>query len=42
VPIVEPEAIHTIGLVVPTREPMTPLTTALLIEARRIAATNAP
>ena len=41
VPIVEPEAIHTIGLVVPTREPMTPLTTALMIEARRIAATNA-
>jgi DNA-binding transcriptional LysR family regulator len=41
VPIVEPEAIHTIGLVVPTREPMTPLTSALLIEARRIAAINA-
>jgi DNA-binding transcriptional LysR family regulator len=41
VPIVEPEAIHTIGLVVPTREPMTPLTSALMIEARRIAAMNA-
>ena len=26
IPIVEPEAVHTIGLVVPAREPMTPLT----------------
>ena len=26
IPIVEPEAVHTIGLVVPPREPMTPLT----------------
>src|SRR5215212_6906364 len=26
IPIVEPEAVHTIGLVVPSREPMTPLT----------------
>ena len=25
IPIVEPEAVHTIGLVVPAREPMTPL-----------------
>lgn len=38
IPIVEPEAIHTIGLVVPTREPMTPLTATLVLEARRIAA----
>ena len=29
----------TIGLVVPSREPMTPLNAALVVEARRIAAT---
>ena len=39
IPIVEPEAVHTIGLVVPEREPMTPLNAALVAEARRIAAT---
>jgi DNA-binding transcriptional LysR family regulator len=38
IPIVEPEASHTIGLVVPAREPMTPLTAALVTEARRVAA----
>jgi len=37
IPIVEPEAVHTIGLVVPAREPMTPLTAALVAEARRVA-----
>ena len=37
IPIVEPEATHTIGLVAPAREPMTPLTAALVAEARRIA-----
>jgi DNA-binding transcriptional LysR family regulator len=37
IPIVEPEASHTIGLVVPLREPMTPLTAALVAEARRVA-----
>jgi len=37
IPIVEPEAVHTIGLVVPSREPMTPLTAALVVEARRLA-----
>ena len=39
VPIVEPEAVHTIGLVVPAREPMTPLNAALVSEARRLATT---
>jgi DNA-binding transcriptional LysR family regulator len=39
IPIVEPEAVHTIGLVVPAREPMTPLNAALVSEARRITAT---
>jgi DNA-binding transcriptional LysR family regulator len=38
IPIVEPEAVHTIGLVVPLREPMTPQTAALVAEARRVAA----
>jgi DNA-binding transcriptional LysR family regulator len=37
IPIVEPEAVHTIGLVVPLREPMTPLNAALVTEARRLA-----
>ena len=37
IPIVEPEAMHTVGLVVPMREPMTPLTAALVAEARRLA-----
>jgi DNA-binding transcriptional LysR family regulator len=37
IPIVDPEASHTIGLVAPAREPMTPLTAALVAEARRIA-----
>jgi DNA-binding transcriptional LysR family regulator len=37
IPIVDPEAVHTIGLVVPAREPMTPLTAALVAEAKRMA-----
>ena len=36
IPITEPEAVHTIGLVVPPREPMTPLAAALVAEARQI------
>lgn len=40
IPISQPEVLHTIGLVVPSREPMTPLNTALVAEARRIAATR--
>ncbi|MGE0564800.1 MAG: LysR family transcriptional regulator [Pseudolabrys sp.] len=37
IPIMEPEAVQTIGLVVPAREPMTPITAALVEEAKRIA-----
>lgn len=37
IPIVAPEASHAIGLVVPAREPMTPLTAALVAEVRRVA-----
>jgi DNA-binding transcriptional LysR family regulator len=37
IPIVEPEAVHQIGLVVPPREPMTPLASALVAEARQLA-----
>ncbi|MGZ5803050.1 MAG: LysR family transcriptional regulator [Rhizomicrobium sp.] len=37
IPIVEPDAVHQIGVVVPQREPMTPLTAALIVEARRLA-----
>jgi DNA-binding transcriptional LysR family regulator len=33
IPIFEPDEVHTIGLVVPEREPMTPLTKALVAEA---------
>jgi DNA-binding transcriptional LysR family regulator len=40
IPIVEPEAVHTIGLVVPAREPMTPLTAALVAESKRMAETQ--
>jgi DNA-binding transcriptional LysR family regulator len=39
IPIVEPEAVHSIGLVVPAREPMTALNAALVAEARRLATT---
>jgi len=38
IPITQPEAVQTIGLVVPAREPMTPITAALVSEARRVAA----
>jgi DNA-binding transcriptional LysR family regulator len=37
IPITEPEAVQTIGLVVPAREPTTPLIAALVAEARRLA-----
>ena len=39
IPITEPEAVQSIGLVVPAREPMTPATAALVAEAQRIAPT---
>jgi DNA-binding transcriptional LysR family regulator len=38
IPITSPEAVHTIGLVVPEREPMTPLNAALVAEARKLSA----
>ena len=38
IPIVEPAATHAVGLVVPHREPMTPLVTALVAEAKDLAA----
>jgi len=37
IPITHPEAVQEIGLVVPAREPMTPVAGALVDEARRIA-----
>jgi hypothetical protein len=37
IPIIEPAATHKIGLVVPYREPMTPLITALVAEAKQLA-----
>jgi len=39
IPIVEPAAVHTIGLIVPDREPMTPNTAALVAEALKVAPT---
>lgn len=39
IPIIDPEAVHTIGLVVPAREPMTPLTAALVAQAKQVAKT---
>jgi DNA-binding transcriptional LysR family regulator len=38
IPIVEPTATHTVGLVVTHREPMTPLIAALVAEGRQLAA----
>jgi DNA-binding transcriptional LysR family regulator len=38
IPIVEPEAVHTIGLVTPARKPLTPTTAALVAEAQILAA----
>lgn len=38
IPIVEPEALHRIGLIVPIRDPMTPLAAALVAEAKALAA----
>ncbi|MFG1296459.1 MULTISPECIES: LysR family transcriptional regulator [Xanthobacter] len=37
IPILEPDISHSIGLVVPHREPTTPVISALVAEARRIA-----
>jgi DNA-binding transcriptional LysR family regulator len=37
IPIVEPEVVHQIGLVVPPREPMAPLAGALVAEASSLA-----
>jgi DNA-binding transcriptional LysR family regulator len=37
IPITDPEAVQTIGLVVPARAPMTPIAAALVEEARRVA-----
>jgi DNA-binding transcriptional LysR family regulator len=37
IPLVEPEAEHSVGLVAPHRDPLTPVLSALLDEARRVA-----
>ncbi len=37
IPIVEPEAVHEIGLVVPLRDPVIPLVAALVAEAKKLA-----
>ena len=42
IPIVEPESVHTIGLIVPHREPMTPLALALVAEVKEAAARHFP
>jgi len=42
IPIVEPEVVHTIGLVMPLQEPTTALATALAAEARRVGAELIP
>jgi len=38
IPIVQPDAVHSIGLIVPNREPMTPLAAALVAEAKLLGA----
>jgi DNA-binding transcriptional LysR family regulator len=40
IPIVEPEAVHEIGLVVPLRDPVIPMVAALVAEARKLAASR--
>jgi len=42
IPIVEPAATHLVGLVVPDRDPTTPLIKALITEARQLAAVMNP
>jgi DNA-binding transcriptional LysR family regulator len=42
IPIMGPEAVHTVGLVVPAREPMTANNAALVAEAKRLAKTLDP
>jgi hypothetical protein len=37
IPIVEPEITHSIGLVVPQRNPLTPLINTLVTEAKQLA-----
>jgi DNA-binding transcriptional LysR family regulator len=37
IPIVEPTAVHTVGLVVPNREPMAPVSAAFVAEALKVA-----
>ena len=37
IPIVEPAVTHAVGLVIPDREPTTPLIKALIDEARQLA-----
>jgi DNA-binding transcriptional LysR family regulator len=39
IPIVEPETVHTIGLIAGPREPITPLVAAIMLEAKRVANT---
>lgn len=41
IPITQPDEVHEIGLVVPARSAMTPVTSALVEEARRVAETLA-
>jgi DNA-binding transcriptional LysR family regulator len=42
IPIVEPDATHAVGLVVPDRDTTTPLIGALIAEARQLAKTLSP
>jgi len=42
IPITEPTAVHQVGLVVPPREPMTPLSAALVAEATQLARVLTP
>jgi DNA-binding transcriptional LysR family regulator len=42
IPIVEPEAVHQIGLIVSPRDPLTPLASALVAEATQVAKVFSP
>jgi DNA-binding transcriptional LysR family regulator len=37
IPIIAPSAVHTVGLVIPNRDPMPPVTAAFVAEAYKVA-----
>ena len=42
IPIVDENEVYTVGLVAGPREPLTPLVSALMLEAKRVASSSLP